>query len=330
MLMIRHAISDNAHGGSELVSRELDRILRRERPGLEDGVAIHVSRFEAPVAGRANILWIHDTAGDPMYDHLKEDGGQKFDALVFVSHWQYQAFATSYDLARRRIAVIANGGVALDESYADKWRSPDLGSESNPLRLIYFTTPHRGLEILIPVFDALYRDFLARGVHIHLDVYSSFQIYGWPQRDQPYQSFFEYCETHPGIHYHGAVAHSEIIAALKTQHIFAFPSLWPETFCCSLVEAMFARLWVVHSDLAVLPETSGGLTQSYPFVADHGAHAEIFSRQLSHAISTCLGDKGHVMERTTMAAQRAKLLYSWDVIAPQWAALLDMATHSGA
>jgi hypothetical protein len=87
--MIRHEISHKAHGGSELVSGELDLILRRERPGLKESVAIHVSRFEALVAGRANILWIHDTPGDPMYDHLKEDGGQRFNALVFVSHWQY-------------------------------------------------------------------------------------------------------------------------------------------------------------------------------------------------------------------------------------------------
>lgn len=246
MIMIRHEISKNARGGSELVSRELEGLLRRERPDLDDVVAIHVSRFEALVAGRANILWIHDTPGDPMYDHLKEDGGRRFDALVFVSHWQYQAFIRTYDLSTRRIAVVANGGASLDDSYADKWKSPDLGSPTNPVRLIYFTTPHRGLEILIPVFDALYRDFRARGVHIHLDVYSSFQIYGWPRRDEPYQPLFEYCETHPGVNYHGAVAHADIIAALKAQHIFAFPSLWPETFCCCLAEAMFARLWVVH------------------------------------------------------------------------------------
>jgi glycosyltransferase involved in cell wall biosynthesis len=326
MAMVRHEISRNAHGGSELVSRELERILRRRRPDLDDSVAIHVSRFQTLIADRANILWIHDMAGDPMYAHLREDGGKAFDALVFVSHWQYQEFLRTYDLLSPRIAVIANGGRPLDDSYGDKWRSLDLGSRSNPVRLIYFTTPHRGLEILLPVFDALYEDFLRRGIHIHLDVHSSFQLYGWPQRDEPYRVLFDYCESHPGVTYHGAVQHSVLMAALKSQHIFAFPSLWPETFCCCLAEAMFARLWVVHSDLAALPETSGGLTQAYPFVGDAGAHAEIFSRHLCQAISTCIHDRGHVIERTTMAAQRAEHLYSWDVVAPQWTALLELAT----
>jgi glycosyltransferase involved in cell wall biosynthesis len=325
MVMIRHEISRNAHGGSELVSRELERILRRQRPGLDDCVAIHVSRFQALIADRANILWIHDMAGDPMYAHLREDGGQAFDALVFVSHWQYQEFLRTYDLQARRIAVIPNGGFPLDDSYSDKWRASDLGSESNPVRLIYFTTPHRGLEILLSLFDALYRDFFAQGVHIHLDIYSSFQIYGWAHKDAPYRVLFDYCESHPAITYHGTVQHSDVIATLKTQHIFAFPSLWPETFCCCLAEAMFARSWVVHSDLGALPETSGGLTQSYPFIADREAHAAVFSRQLSQAISMCIHDRGHVIARTTMAAERAKLLYSWDAVAPQWTALLDLA-----
>jgi len=329
MVMIRHEISLKAHGGSELVSNELDLILRREWPSLDESTAIHVSRFEALVAGRANILWLHDTPGDPMYDHLKEDGGQRFDALVFVSHWQHQAFLRAYELSARRIAVIPNGTFPLDDAYGEKWSSPDLGSASNPIRLIYFTTPHRGLEILLSVFDALHPDFLARGVHIHLDVYSSFQIYGWPQRDEPYRALFDYCEEHPGITYHGAVPHSVLMGALKTQHIFAFPSLWPETFCCCLSEAMFARLWVVHSNLAVLPETSGSLTQSYPFPPDIKDHRKIFAHALTHAVSTCLDDRGHVMERTKLAADRARLLYSWDVVAPQWATLLDLAAHPG-
>jgi glycosyltransferase involved in cell wall biosynthesis len=328
MVMIYHDISKNAHGGSELVSRELDHILRSQQPGLHGDVAIHVSRFEGLVPGRVNILWAHDMATDPMYAHLGEDAGAKFDAMVFVSHWQYREFLNHYQLCARRLAVIPNGLFPLDDAYCDKWRRACLGSQADPIRLIYYTTPHRGLEILLPVYSTLHADLKSKNIHLTLDVYSSFSIYGWPQRDIHYQSLFDFCENHPAIRYHGAVEHSALITALTDKHIFAFPSIWPETFCCSLAEAMAARLLVVHSNLGALAETSGGLTDAYDFVEDRGAHAERFARNLDGAIALCLHGRDHVMARTQVAADRVEHLYAWDRVAPQWVELLESCVNA--
>jgi hypothetical protein len=80
------------------------------------------------------------------------------------------------------------------------------------VNLIYHTTPHRGLELLVPVVE-----FLAdKGFDFHLDVYSSFNIYGWPSRDEPYLALFDRCKNHPKITYHGYQPNSVIREALKT------------------------------------------------------------------------------------------------------------------
>ena len=52
------------------------------------------------------------------------------------------------------------------------------------IRLIYHSTPHRGLELLVPVFEKLCETH----DDIELDVYSSFKIYGWEERSEEHTS----------------------------------------------------------------------------------------------------------------------------------------------
>jgi hypothetical protein len=49
-----------------------------------------------------------------------------------------------------------------------------LQKDNDTIRLVYTSTPQRGLEILVPVFKYL----TERHKNIHLDVFSSFKIYG--------------------------------------------------------------------------------------------------------------------------------------------------------
>ena len=64
-----------------------------------------------------------------------------------------------------------------------------LDKDKDVIRIIYHTTPHRGLNIAVAAIKALwdngYKD------KIHFDVYSSFEAYGWPQRDEPFKDIFE-------------------------------------------------------------------------------------------------------------------------------------------
>ena len=65
-----------------------------------------------------------------------------------------------------------------------------LEKPDDKIRLIYHPTPHRGLELLVPVFEALCNEHN----DIELDVYSSFKIYGWEQRDDQYKQLFDRCK----------------------------------------------------------------------------------------------------------------------------------------
>jgi glycosyltransferase involved in cell wall biosynthesis len=188
----------------------------------------------------------------------------------------------------------------------------DEDKKSDTINLIYHTTPHRGLELLVPVVE-----FLAdRGLDFHLDVYSSFNIYGWPARDEPYKPLFERCINHPNITYHGFQPNSVIREALKKAHIYAYPSIWPETSGISVIEAMSAGCNVVCPSLAALPETCANFGVMYPWTEDNNKHANTFAGLLAMVI------QGYWQEfnQQRLGFQKTYFdnFYNWDYRAAQW------------
>jgi len=95
---------------------------------------------------------------------------------------------------------------------------------------------------------------------------------------------FDVMDQTDGITRHESVSNDEIREALKKAHIFAYPSIWPETSCLCLIEAMSAGCACVHSSLAALPETSKCLTDMYPYTEDANIHAQRFAIRLDNAI----------------------------------------------
>ena len=220
--------------------------------------------------------------------------------------------------------VMPNAIGVFDNSVLEKWIEPGLGSKENPLRLIYHTTPHRGLELLVAVYDQIFKNLQALGIHLHLDVFSSFALYGWEQYDKPFEKLFDVCRQHPSIDYHGAVSNDLVRQALQRAHIFAYPSIWQETSCLALIEAMGAGCVCVHSNLAALPETAGGMTVCYPYVPDPTAHARRFAEVLHDVIMSTASTlkQKQTPFKAVLAMQRVSAIYNWDRRIQDWIGLL--------
>eukprot|EP00940_MAST-03C_sp_MAST-3C-sp2_P001906 g1906.t1 len=146
----------------------------------------------------------------------------------------------------------------------------------------------------MPVFSRLYDLYTSEGKNapnITLDVFSSFGIYGWRNRDVPFEPLFEMCRSHPACTYHGYQPNAVVRRALGRSDIFAYPSIWKETSCIAAIEALCAGLDVVTSSLAALPETLGVVGEEasqyiYTFDSDKSTHARVFMQTLDRAIRT--------------------------------------------
>lgn len=237
-------LSVNANGGTELMGRGLAKHLPAS---YLDKVHIIRSRVRTISPTLPNILWLHDLPEDPEVQRLCDPAYRKqFAKLVFVSRWQQEQY-------NRLLGVPFRDGVVIRNAveYVDPVQNKVNPAEQ--LRLIYHTTPHRGLVLLAPMMEALLEDF--PDANIRLDVFSSFKAYGWEERDKPYQALFERLEAHPWIHYHGWQPNNVVLDCLKEAHAFVYPSIWPETSCIAAIEAMAHGCRVLTTSLGALPET---------------------------------------------------------------------------
>jgi UDP-glucose:(glucosyl)LPS alpha-1,2-glucosyltransferase len=304
MALANDSHSTKAMGGTELVKYGL---IERMPADLLSNFQIFVSRVEEALdETKIRILWLHDLPGDPASEHLKNGGWKKFHRLVFVSNWQMQAFIQHYNIPWSVCIVMQNAIVPIDEH--DK--------PTDKIRLAYWATPHRGLNILIPVFQKLCEKY----DNIELDVYSSFKLYGWEERDKQYQSLFDTCNADPRINYYGTVANETLKENLKNTHIFAYPSTWPETSCICLMEAMSAGLLCVHPNLAALYETGVNWTNMYQWNEDPNMHASHFYAALDASIEGLFNEG--VQSKLLSQKSYANVFYNWQLRSFQWEQLL--------
>lgn len=257
--VVESELSKNARGGTEMMRNRLVNGVEKE---LLEGFAIHLSRPRELYKDVKNILWCHDLAEDPENKILLDGGINKFDHFVFVSAWQRDQYIRFFQIPYSKCSVIPN---AIEKRYKAEEKN------TQTIRFVYHTTPHRGLELLVPVFDALSREY----DNIHLDVFSSFGIYGWEKRDEPYAELFKQINEHPKMTYHGAVPNEQVLEALDNSHIFLYPSIWKETSCIALIEAIRSGLICIHPNFGALPETAANATVMYDYDEDPTRHANL-------------------------------------------------------
>ena len=310
-------IDRKAKGGTELMKFALHERLDDD---LLSKFQIIPSRVRDIDPDRIPILWNHDLAGDPETLHLKNVKAEdlKFAQLVFVSHWQLQQFKNYLNIPYSKSIVLQNAIEPIPEH-----KKPD-----DVINICYHTTPHRGLELLVPVFEHLAKNqFKSLKKKVHLHVYSDFNIYGWPERNKPYVELFDRCRQHVDITYNHSIPNEKMKEELKKMHIFAYPSIWAETSCIALLEAMSAGLLCVHSAYAALPETAGNWTMMYPMTEDHPTHCNRFADQL---LSACtMVDQKFMKDRLDMQRRYINGFYSWDTRAMQWEAMLKGILNNG-
>lgn len=299
--MERNEVNKNAMGGTELMMMRLYDTLD---PDLLDRFQIIGSRVRELKEDKVRILWLHDLPEDPESAHLANGGWKRYHKLVFVSNWQMQRYIQMYDIPWSHCVVMLN---AIEPFGQDA-----LQKSEDVINLAYWSTPHRGLNILVPVFEKLAEEY----DNIRLHVFSSFNLYGWAERDKPYEELFERCRQHPKIEYYGSLPNQELREHIKQMHILAYPSTWVETSCLVLMEAMSAGLTCVHSNLGALYETGSNLTRMYQYDENINRHAGLFYHMLKQTIE-------NGSEKNALIQQAyANMAYSWLNRKHQWEALL--------
>lgn len=307
LIIERNETNRDSKGGTELMASALEQYVDSE---LLSKFQIIPSRVREIDPNKIPVLWLHDLPWDPESAKLKDPVWRnQFKKIVFVSHWQQQMYHTVLGVPYSQGVVIKNAIAPIPGEYIDK--------PKDKINLIYHPTPHRGLEILVPVV----REMVKYHPDIHLDVFSSFKLYGWEERDKPYLELFEEIKNHPNMTYHGSVSQDELRKAVGRAHIFAYPSIWQETSCLCAIEAMSAGCLTVTSSLAALPETCANYALMYNYTEDVNAHANHFFKVLHHGINVV--KQGGAENYLRAQKEYFDRNYDWNLRKEEWTYLLN-------
>jgi len=301
----------NPKGGTEILKEQLIAQLPEESL---DGINLIGSICHPSLVkeDKINILWQHLSYDQPNV-RLMQD--RKFvdsiDYFIYVSHWQYNRFREIYKIPEYKSFVIKNATHAFDIVEKQK---------DNKIKLLYTSTPWRGLAVLIKSIEILNKtreDF-------EVDIYSSTKIYGSKfdenEKDK-FEVLFDKCKNTPNVNYLGYADNDSVRAAVQKAHIYAYPSIFEETSCLAVIEAMSAGCHVVTTNYGALPETCGEFATMIEFDSSGQNLIERYAETLNSVIDNYKNNL--YKDDLEMQIKYYNKNYSWETRIQEWKNFLN-------
>jgi glycosyltransferase involved in cell wall biosynthesis len=259
---------------------------------------------------KKNLLWQHLSYTDETLGTLKDPAFIKsVDAFVYVSHWQHEKFRYVYQVPVHNSYVIKNAIQPIEFKQKAK---------DGKLKLIYASTPFRGLDVLLDSFEMLNRD------DIELDVYSSTIVYGTGYQNHTgnvYDAMFDRARNMKNVNYKGYAPNEDVRKAMQEAHILAYPSIFEETSCLVMLEAGAAGCDMVTTNLGALYETGSEYAKMIPIQVTKEDLAVKYAKALNEAIENYWNKSNQEMLREQ--SDFYNKFYSWERRAKEWNELFE-------
>ncbi len=261
----------------------------------------------ANIKATRRFFWTGDAfdqvAGVGIGDHRI---ASRIDEFLAVSHWHAETTCKESGFPRDKTFVLGNGiALSLFEGSEERKRK----------RLIYSSTPYRGLALL----PSIVTDLRARHPDLELHIFSGLDVYAGagvdPRAVEEFKPLLEKLKNTPGCIVHGNVTQSKLAREFMRSSILAYPNTFAETSCITAMEAQAAGCPVVTSDLGALSETvgeAGILIEGTPGSPD-------YLKAFTHALDSLLSDDT-LWAKYSMRGKERAAHFDWTKVAERFIA----------
>lgn len=189
------------------------------------------------------VFYSQDSIETPCFNGIKDKTCfDIFDRVILLSEFHKQNFLEGFNYPQEKITLIGN---AAEER---------TKIEKKPLTFIYFSTPYRGLVVLMKMWKKIIERYPTAKLH----VFSSMAIYGAKKLDElHFKPMLEGLDRMQGVVSHGSRPHDEVMEQLDKSFMLLYPNTYPETYCNVVMESRAAHTPFITSKLGALPETGG-------------------------------------------------------------------------
>lgn len=265
----------------------------------------------APVQAKARWFWTGDGADQYINFGLGDRRVTgRIDRLLAVSNWHAHHLCAESGFPIERAFVVRNG-VHLP------WFA---GSEPRQRRrLIYTSTPYRGLE-LVP---SIYTELKNRCTDIELHVFSGLKVYDTDTpftgpRQEEFDRLLPQLHALPDCTVHGNILQKDLSRELMRSGLYFYPNTWRETSCICCIEAKAAGCPIVTSAFGALPETVGGSG----YVINEAPGSPAYQAAFVAACEKILNDHNVFEQLSNHGRTEACAAYSWEHVGDRFLELL--------
>lgn len=235
------------------VGTECDVLISSRRPDAVDDAA--------QVKAGCVVLWVHDVH---LGEALTTERALRIDRILALSEWHKSFLLQTYSRANGApypIADLKPEDITVTRNGIDLARF-DASGPRKPKRVVYSSSPDRGLTTLLEMWPAILAEEPEAELHAFygLDNWEkavALNQYG----DHPWLSgnalrrLKHQLRTVPRVTMHGRVNQTQLAREFLMSGVLAYPTWFAETSMIGAAEAQAAGLYIVTTPLAALNET---------------------------------------------------------------------------
>jgi glycosyltransferase involved in cell wall biosynthesis len=257
-----------------------------------------------PTNTKRLVLWMHDTDAGT---RLTEERAHRFHSIVVLTEWHKKFMLEKYPFLKADKLVVIGNGVDISRFTTTV--------ERNPKRVIYSSSPDRGLDIIL---DKIWPTVVQEVPDAELHIY-----YGWENFDRfapqyPHMQQFKAgimngLVNAKGVVQHGRVNQDELARAFQQSSVWLYPTYFSETYCITAVEAQLGGAIPVTNRLAGLNETVKGGVFIDGDVHDPEVQAK-YIKATVHLLQQPMKERKAIHKKVARHAPA----HTWDVVAETW------------
>lgn len=264
-----------------------------------------------PISASTRLYWTGDAPDQYLTYGIGDRRVQsKIDGVLTVGSWQADMLSSESGCPRERFFVIRNG---VHLPWFDDSAAADVVRRRR--KLIFASSPYRGLQLVAPLFSELVKQLPNVELHVFagLAVYDKEQPYQGPEVAQ-YEQLKQVLSQLPRCYVHGNVTQERLAHEYLSSSLLFYPCVFPETSCMVALDSLAAGCPVVTSALAGLPESVGDaglLIPGTPGSPEYMQHffQSTFALLTNDSLWQTLSERGKIRMRTE---------YGWNHVAERF------------
>jgi len=256
-----------------------------------------------PIMSRKRFFWTGDSYDQQISFGLGDPRViDKFNGFFAVSAWHRETYCSASGFPLEKTFVLGNG-ISL-ELFAP------VSGVREP-KLIYSSTPYRGLEYIPKLFSEVRKQVPHASIH----VFSGFEVYGGEKHQpqdvvQKFHALKEILNKTPGVILRGNVTQAVLAKEFSSARLLFYPNIFEETSCITALEAQAGGAAIITTKLGALPETVGSSGVCLPGLP----HEKKYQTEFVKSAVKILTDDTHFF-KLQAAGLKQTVERSWDKIA---------------